>query len=554
MSRPSALSPLSLSPPRGLTRLVGVGFGQAVAVGAAAFASRGLMPPSDGRATAGMIGVLVAAAIAGSLLRGRERLEAEILGQRVVHRLRSRMFRHLLRVSPGYMLRRRRGAAIVRFVGDLQAIRRWVSLGLARLVVSGTTLLGCLGVLLWVAPLLAAAVAIVVSFLLVAMFLLAAPLARSNRVVRRSRGTLANVVTEQVTAHAITHVHGRARGERRRLERRSERLADALIARAGWLGRLDSLTYGATALVTIALILLGARSGMGDAAPSTVVATLVVVALLSPSLRDLARVFEYLQSVRVAIERLESFFDWPQPRRRRDAPDLRNPRGAIEYRGVRLSGRVRSFDARVEPHERIALLGSNGAGKSSLLALTAGLLEPGPGEVLLGGQRIDEVDLDSLHRHVAIISPELPLVRGSLRRNLLYHVEAREAAALDEVVEMCGLGGLIARLGGLDARILEGGRNLSQGERQRIALARALMAKPSVLLLDEVDAHLDRHAMEVLAHVIRKFDGIVIAATHDLALLGELDRSIDLDAVDARTQKRHCTVPHAASVLSSARP
>jgi len=529
--RSSRLGGRRIVEPHRLLGLLAIGFGQAAAVAAAALGAAGLAG-NLAYSTSAAVGILCGAAAAGACLRAGERVVAERLGRNVVHELRLRMFRHLLRVSPQFLRQRRRGAAIVRFVGDLQAVRRWVSLGLARLAVSSATALGCLVVLAFVDGKLALVLAAVIGVAAVGVGLLAGPLERANRNLRRRRGQLANLVTEQITALEITQLHGRGAGERRRLERRSDRLGEALVTRARWLGTLDAATFVATAAVTLAVMLL-ARFAHPDSAPQsgTIMAALVAVALLAPSLRDLARVFEYWQAMRVAIERFEQFFGWPVQRRPRGAPALATPRGAIEYREVWLSERAPAFSARIGFGERVALVGPNGIGKSRLLALTAGLLEQRGGEVLIGGQRLDTVDVGSLRRNVALVSTDLPLVRGSLRRNLRYHKSAARAdtQAVQRIIDLCALGDVVERLDRrLETRIAEGGRNLSQGERQRIALARALMAEPSILLLDEVDAHLDEKSRSVLERVIREFDGTIIAATHDARLLGAIHRHIDL--------------------------
>jgi len=529
--RSSRLGELRLVEPRRLLGLLAIGFGQAAAVAAAALGAAGLAG-NLAYSTSAAVGILCAAAAAGACLRAAERVAAERLGRAVVHDLRLRMFRHLLRVSPQFLRQRRRGAAIVRFVGDLQAVRRWVSLGLARLAVSGATALGCLIVLAEVDARLALVLTAVISLAAVGVGLLAAPLGQANRNLRHRRGQLANLVTEQVTALEITQLHGRGSGEQRRLERRSDRLGAALVARARWLGALDAATFVATAAVTLAVMLLAHLAHADPVAQSgTIMAALVAVALLAPSLRDLARVFEYWQAVRVALERLEQFFGWPVQRRPHSAPALADPHGAIEYRGVWLSERVPALSTTIGFGERVALVGPNGIGKSRMLALTAGLVELRGGEVLIGGQSLDAVDVGSLRRSIALVSTDLPLVRGSLRRNLRYHRTAARAGteAVQRIIDLCALDDVVERLDrGLETRIAEGGRNLSHGERQRIALARALMAEPSILLLDEVDAHLDEKSRSVLERVIREFNGTIIAATHDTRLLGAIHRHIDL--------------------------
>jgi ABC-type multidrug transport system fused ATPase/permease subunit len=129
-----------------------------------------------------------------------------------------------------------------------------------------------------------------------------------------------------------------------------------------------------------------------------------------------------------------------------------------------------------------------------------------------------------VRRAIGMVAPELPLLRGSLRRNLAYRCPSVEQDEFDRVCALCGVDEIVARLPrGLETRLREGGLGLSLGERQRVALARALMGTPDVLLLDEIDANLDTQALGALERVLAHFPGTVLLATHDARLAQAAD-------------------------------
>jgi ABC-type bacteriocin/lantibiotic exporter with double-glycine peptidase domain len=173
------------------------------------------------------------------------------------------------------------------------------------------------------------------------------------------------------------------------------------------------------------------------------------------------------------------------------------------------------FDLTVAPGERICILGENGAGKSSLLQVMAGLRRPDAGQVELNGQDLSVTNARRLRQAVSLVSCDLPLLRGSLRFNLRYGLPEASEEALAEVTERCGLTALVARQPqGLDTQLKEQQSRFSAGERLRIALARGLLPRPQVLLLDEMDAHLDAEGVRALERIIEAFEGPVVFITH----------------------------------------
>ncbi|ORJ62177.1 ABC transporter ATP-binding protein [Geothermobacter hydrogeniphilus] len=472
------------------------------------------------------VGLLVCTGFA-AWLRWLERVDAEKLGQDYVHRVRLLLFDRMRRFAPRAMSRRTTGAAMLRFVGDLNSLRRWVSLGLARIVVSAVVTVIALGFLSWLDPSLAG-----VSLLLLALGLLwnirLGP--RLHGVIseaRRRRGRLAGNINEKIRSFAVIQAFDQGARERRRFGRHSLRLREAMIDRARASGRMRVVTDGATAACMGLVLSLGAYQVFrGMTTSGNVVAAMTVVGFLSSAFRDLGRVNEYHQSARVSTEKILSFMRTRTLKGRSSRlPPLRLEAGRIELRDLVLGDYLRGISAVAEGGSRVALVGDNGAGKSTLLHVVARLIDPDSGTVLIDGQDIARCLLSSVRQVFGLISPDLPLMRGSVRYNLRYRCPDAPAEEVARVSRLCGLDELLQALpGGEDYRVQEGGSNLSLGQRHRLAIARALLGRPGILIIDEIDANLDPDAAAVLDRVLEDFAGTVMMVTRNPARLARADQ------------------------------
>jgi len=453
---------------------------------------------------------LVVAAAAVAWLRSRERVDAERLGQSYVHALRMKLYDRLSAVAPRSLQSRSRGGVMLRFVGDLNAIKQWVSLGLSRLIVAGTFVSGALVGLAFVNAALCVAVGVVVLAGAAVSLLLARPLRDRSREARRRSARIAANVNEKVASIGVVQVFGQTARERERIRRQSRRLREAMIARARVIGVLRGVAEGTAALASVAVLLVGAAEvNAGRASPGTVVAAMSIVGLLMAPLRDLGRVQEYWHASRVSLEKAEDFLTTPTMLRDdAGAPELGRVVGRLAFEDVTLAGSLHGVSAVAQPGTVVLVSGPNGAGKSSLLALAARMVDPDAGRVTLDGRDLSDHSMASVRAAVSIAGPDLPLLRGSVARNLRYRWPDAPAQELERVRELCGLDDLVDALPDGDATMIrDGGVNLSAGQRQRLTLARALVGDPRVLLLDEADANLDADARRVVDRVVRQLRG-----------------------------------------------
>ena len=203
---------------------------------------------------------------------------------------------------------------------------------------------------------------------------------------------------------------------------------------------------------------------------------------------------------------------------------------------------VKDFSATFHADKVVALVGANGAGKTTLLKLATAALEPQSGEILVNSSPIEALDEGFFRRAIGIVFQDCLLVSGTVRDNITLRDPMFTKKDIDEAVALSGLDEVVRRLpDGLDTRVGLNGQSLSGGEMQRLAIARALVRKPGILVLDEVTNHLDADARAAFGQLLRRLvpDRIILVVSHDPAL------------IDLCDEKIFCQIPGQPSYISA---
>ena len=190
---------------------------------------------------------------------------------------------------------------------------------------------------------------------------------------------------------------------------------------------------------------------------------------------------------------------------------------------------IKDFSATFRAGNVVALIGANGTGKTTILKLATAALEPQSGEILVNGQQMDMLDAYAFRRSLGIVFQDSLLVSGTVRDNITLRDSEFTQEAIEEAMALSGLDEAVKRLpNGLDTRVGLRGQSLSGGEMQRLAIARALIRKPDILVLDEVTNHLDADAREAFGQLLRRLASgrIVLVVSHDPALINLCDEKI----------------------------
>lgn len=466
--------------------------GAALGGARALHAALGAAPPSPAA-----LGALAASGAMLLALRVHAAGVAERLGQDYVTRVRLRIF-EAVAARPARSAPNRAGVTLSRVITDLGSLRRWVSEGIARSLVAAVTLATALGALALVHPpasLALGAIALGCAALAAAL----APFLRAAvREARRRRGRMANNLGEKLLASQTVRQLGQTEAELARVRTHSGWLRDALVRRARLAEAIAALPDFATPLALAAWLALRGASHPGELAAGA-----LVLGVLGGALRDLARALEHRIAFEEGRRRISALVEAPRLReKRRPKPLGGSGPVALELTDVSIAGALTGVSLAVKPGERVWIAGAPGAGKSTLLALAARLLDPDSGEVRLGGEALRELALDAVHDAVQLVSPELPLLRGSVADNVGYGAEGDDADWMEAVALACGLAEDPALAEGLATRVDERGANLSAGLRARIALARAVAMRPRLLLIDDPAFASDERARAALERAL----------------------------------------------------
>ncbi len=462
-------------------------------------------------------GWLAVCMICNGLLRWRAQVDAEQLAQSYVHAVRSKLFSHVGRLGDEGVQKLGVDVTKARFAGDLSALRDWITHGMARLIVNGLALGIAILILLAIDPMVAIPVVATGCVALAFTFALRQPLRNAAKAARRCRVELVEHINSKVTN--IGSESRWSAGEHQRVRVLSNKLRSAMVSRAKVVGLLRSLVESGAGVVALGTVLAAAVLMIdGRATAGSIVAALATIGLLAPRFAELGRALEYRSAALAAREKQNRVFAIRPTAKQaqQDRATLDIPEGQLRLERVFFKPVLTNINCYVKPGQRLAIIGTAEAEKSTLLRVIGGLVVPTKGRIFFGGE--DLTPLKEVERTdvVALVSRELPRPRASILDNLLYGVDKVSPTRLERVLKFCGLDAwAIEQADGLNTQLKDMQRSISVAEQVRISLARALLARPKVLLLDGVDEVLnDTDSSERLFdRVFKSFPGIVLFTT-----------------------------------------
>ncbi|MEM7722401.1 MAG: ABC transporter ATP-binding protein [Pseudomonadota bacterium] len=474
--------------------LVGLALGQAATMVVTAFATRDVIGALRTGGREIPVQALLAIAISGFAifaLRSAEGALGERTGQSYAAAIRRALFLHMTKMPLSAMAERRAGATSLRFVGDLTAFKGWVARGLTRLISACITIPAAFLILYMLDPRLALAAAGPIGLVMVGIYWLGGPLGEAHADLRSKRARLAAAMAERVPQGIALRRSGRMKTELRALDTKSQGIVRAAVRRA-WLAEsvraMPEAASGAAGALCL-WVCLRIDLGVGDA-----VAALTALALLVWPLRLLADVRDRQKAFSVARAKLDAALSTPRlPTTGKVAAPSNAP--AVRLVDLCLPG-LEPINLTLAQGTMRRLSGPPSSGKSRLLLTLAGM-EAAPRDGTL--ETLGNAPAALKSGSILYLGPKAPMLKGSLRRNLTLGTgRSPRDEELARILDLAGLTEMAARMGGLDGQVAEAARNLTSSERTRLYLARGLLARPRLALVDAEEIGLSGDALRLL--------------------------------------------------------
>jgi ABC-type multidrug transport system fused ATPase/permease subunit len=467
------------------------------------------------------------------------------VGQRALQDLRLQIFRHLQEMPISFYERRPAGVLISRMTNDVEALQQMVTDSITTLFQASLTLIGSIVILLLFDVQLALLTFLIFPVMAVGSLAFRLASADAFRRTRETIGSLTAYLQETLSGIRVVRSFAQEPFHRGRFGGLN---ADNRAANLTTV-RLNAAYFPAvefvSAMATVGILLYGGHQVLqGHITVGVLFGFIAALNGFFDPISQLSQVYTTYQSGMAALDKIFELLD--------ERPDLVDAPGAVDLprplRGeIAFEDVTFAYDTRdgqktaledvtlhVPPGQTVALVGATGAGKSTLAKLAARFYDPTGGRVLVDGQDLRDVTMRSLRSQMGIVPQEGFLFSGTLRENVAFGVPDGEVddAALERACRAVGAWDFIQRLEhGLDTQIGERGVQLSAGQRQLVAFARALVAEPRILVLDEATSNVDLHTETVIENGLRRLlagrTAIVIA--HRLSTIRQAGRIVVLE-------------------------
>jgi len=461
------------------------------------------------------------------------------LGQTVVNDMRKTVFRKIIFQDVSFHDKTAIGTLTTRTVNDIEAVNDVFSEGIISIVADILTIIAIISVMLWTDWKLTLICLTTFPFLIVATYFFKESVNKSFQSVRNAVAALNAFTQEHITGMYLVQAFAAEQREMKKFEaiNREHRNANikAIFAYSVFFPAVEIILAVSMGL----LVWWGAHRMLDyEVTAGVVIAFVMYLNLLFRPLRMLADKFNVLQMGMIAGERVFTVLDSEEHLNDNGSFATDRIKGTVEFRHVRFGYKenvpvLHDISFSLAAGKTMAVVGHTGAGKSSIISLLNRLYEPWGGRILIDGRNIREYDINNLRSHIGIVLQDVFLFSGTICDNITLRNSDIPKQRVEEVCRMLGIHDFIMSLpGGYDFDVMERGNTLSQGQRQLLSFARALLYNPAILILDEatssVDSETEHLIQKAINTLVKGRTSIVIA--HRLSTIRRADEIVVMEA------------------------
>jgi ATP-binding cassette, subfamily B, bacterial len=503
------------------------------------------LPPGLGRIVTGLFGAnahavvnfavtaVAVIAVLGAVSAFVEKYLTTSVSQWVGHDLRRTLYHHIHRLSLAEHDASQTGDLITRVTSDIAAVQDFINSALLGMLVSAMTLIGMIGVMLylnWRFTLIALSVA---PPLFLVVYYYTRRIKSTSREVRKEEGKLLSIVQEVLTSIRVVKAFAREGFEERRFESESLANVEAGLQARSIKAKLSPVVEVIVATGTCLVLWYGARLALaGQLSAGVLIVFLLYLGKMYKPMRDLSKMTDTISKATVGYERIQEVLDIES--RVRDVRGARHApsfKGQIEFAGVSFgygNGKdtLKDVSLKIEAGQVAAIVGPSGTGKTTLVSLIPRFYDPVSGHVAIDGTDIRRYRLKSLRDQISFVLQDTLLFRATIWENIAYGKPNAAPNEIRRAAELANAREFIEALpDGYDTMVGDRGMTLSGGQRQRIAIARAIIRNTPILILDEPTAGLDaaseQAVIAALETLMKGRTSVVIA--HHLATIRHAD-------------------------------
>lgn len=464
---------------------------------------------------------------------------ANWVGQHIIRDIRAKIFRHILQFRMSYFDKNSVGKLVTRVVSDIETIAAFFSSGVFTIVSDVLQMFAVIIVMFIINWKLAFIAIAVLPILLYATKVFQKAIKATFQEVRNQVANLNGFVQERVTGMKIVQLFNREKIEYDNFKNINNKHKEAYIKTIWYFSIFFPIAEILSSIGIGLVVWFGSKQVIGGdvPGPGTVMAFVQMAQMLFRPLRQIADKFNQLQMGIVSGERVFKIIDTESAISKNGVIEAKNLQGSISFKDVRFSyveGEevLKGINLEVKSGQTVAIVGSTGAGKSTIINLLNRFYEIDSGTICVDDIAIDEYKLESLRDQVAVVLQDVFLFSDSILNNITLKNETISKEEVVKAAKQIGIHNFIMTLpGDYDYNVKERGAMLSSGQRQLIAFLRAYVSKPSILILDEATSSVDAHAEQMIQYATETItkDRTSIVIAHRLATIKQADKIIVMD-------------------------